>query len=390
MIRVTREGPQRLRMVPQLALALSGSADPLLREACSWFWLVMSAALWHVAVSKDLAMFRNSACPKTQAAALNGGIAVMTMWIDEAHVGQARSLLPRAFRASAVDRVTAWACAARATTHLPLFILTANLASNTQSDLCNLGLNVIDATQFQPQKVFHPMFDLTNTSWKDVVARKPQSRTDGWKTAYKFMLWNLTVFDRIVYYDLDVILLGDPLAFVNRCARWPFVTSVECGTRGYIGLNSHLMLIKPNSTIFDTLIAKSATSDYAVVTNTEQDVLEAYWCPYISEIPGSRDTAGVCATAASVVGRPFKHTYDGSPALFLSSRRISMDYAPHIHDAYITMVSCRKWVSQLTIRASAHPCSCLADTPSIVRKRSHYSRRRLNEYGKCEALLQPN
>lgn len=333
-------------------------------------------------------MFRNAACPRTLAAAVKGGIAVMTMWIDEAYVGRARSLLPRAFRASAVARVTAWACAARATTHLPLFILTANLASKTQTELCTLGLNVIDATQFHTQTFFHPMFDLTNTSWRDVVARKPQPRTDGWKTAYKFMLWNLTVFDRIVYYDLDVIILADPLAFVNRSARWPFVTSVECGRRGYIGLNSHLMLLKPNSTIFDTLIAKSALSDYAVATNTEQDVLEAYWCPYISAIPITRDTLGVCATVTSVVGRSFTHMYDGSPALFLSSRRIAMEHAPHIHDAYITTVSCRKWVSQLTVHASVLACSCLPDRQSSGSKPSYYSRRRLNEYGKCEALLQ--
>ena len=39
------------------------------------------------------------------------------------------------------------------------------------------------------------------------------------------------------------------------------------------------MLLEPDERIFDALLAKARTGDYVAMTNTDQDVLEAYFCP---------------------------------------------------------------------------------------------------------------
>ena len=39
------------------------------------------------------------------------------------------------------------------------------------------------------------------------------------------------------------------------------------------------MLLKPDERVFDALLAKARTGDYVAMTNTDQDVLEAYFCP---------------------------------------------------------------------------------------------------------------
>ena len=44
------------------------------------------------------------------------------------------------------------------------------------------------------------------------------------------------------------------------------------------GLNTHLMLLRPNRTVYQELLQKAATGDYIPFTNTEQGVLENYFC----------------------------------------------------------------------------------------------------------------
>lgn len=317
------------------------------------FFLAVVLLLFGVTDAEEV-IDRSALCPTTTAKTPN---AVFTMWIDDDY---RRRLLPREFRDRAVDRARVWACSARAASiSMPLYII------SRFDDLCDTFDQVLDFSWFDTRSIFKAI-------------EGGQRRTDGWKTAYKFVLWNMTAFERILYYDLDTIVLSDPSPFVSS-ARQTFVAAVECGRRGYVGLNTHLMLLRPNKQIFTDLVKKSQQLDYAAVTNTEQDVLEAYWCPYISEFPRSIGI-GTCA----------KHLFNlttHSSALFLSAKKIAFDYAPHIHDARLDISTCEKWTDELgTDRA---PCTCLVDRKS--RDDSHEDgdihRRRLNNYGKCEALL---
>lgn len=339
---------------------------------------IISRCFLPLVAAASLDVFRNEVCPETYTMAARSRVAVATMWIDEP---RRRRLLPKSFRHTAIQRATAWACAARATTKLPLFILTANVHPTAQAKLCRAGLGVVDATRFDTAR----FFPAANSS---SLVSSPQQRTDGWKTAYKFLFWNLTALERIVYYDLDVIVLGDPARLAARHPDRAFVASVECGNRGYVGLNSHLLLLEPSTAVFETLVRKAARGDYATVTNTEQDVLEAYWCPFISEWPETRHTLGVCAVAKLRFGHTFESTYaDRSrPPIFVSAKSLATDVAPHVHDAYATAASCRAWVAHLADPPDGTGCNCLPSLPAKLYPPPR--RRRLNVYGKCEALVQ--
>ena len=78
----------------------------------------------------------------------------------------------------------------------------------------------------------------------------------------------------MLWVDLDCCFLAAPDALV---ANWGgrFGASRERWARAYPGLNTHLVLLRPNPDVFDLLMSAARHALYVPYTNTEQDLLEA-------------------------------------------------------------------------------------------------------------------
>ena len=110
-----------------------------------------------------------------------------------------------------------------------------------------------------------------------------QARKDGWATYYKFLFWRLdSFFDQVLFIDADALLLVAPTETLfarARASSTVFLASQE-SHGGYgrsctggctaAGLNTHLMLLRPNRTVYRELLQKAITQDYIPYTNTEQ------------------------------------------------------------------------------------------------------------------------
>lgn len=108
-----------------------------------------------------------------------------------------------------------------------------------------------------------------------------QGRQDFLSTSVKFLAWNLTQYDALMICDTDVVFRQDPWSYVHRLLRKNeyFSASNEDINRGYRGLNSHMMFIRPNSQVF-RIVRDSATSgNFFPYTNGDQDVIESIFSP---------------------------------------------------------------------------------------------------------------
>ena len=77
----------------------------------------------------------------------------------------------------------------------------------------------------------------------------------------------------------------DPLPWMRRHKAEYFVSSPELSQtyterRGYTGLQTHIMFIKPSAVVFRILVDQGLTKSYVPFTNTEQDVLETVFSPH--------------------------------------------------------------------------------------------------------------
>ena len=105
-----------------------------------------------------------------------------------------------------------------------------------------------------------------------------QRREDGRATAVKFAAWALTQYDMVLHTDIDVHFLQSPLPalqFAERHGILFHAASSERAKRGYEGLNTHMMLLKPNRHMLALLAANAAEGHFVPYTRTEQDVLES-------------------------------------------------------------------------------------------------------------------
>jgi len=334
-------------------------------------------------------------------------MAIFTLWVgDQGGGGRERRLLPRHFRRDVREKIALFGCAARATTRVPVFALVANASRDETQSFCDAGASVVETSARGPP--FRAVFEeeaFARRLWFNLTGVPPQRRTDGAKTVHKFLLWTLTSFETILYLDLDVLLLADPAPFLLRRREASFVAAIECGSRGYAGLNAHAFVLKPDPLVFDALVAKTEALDYLVYTNTEQDVLDAFFCPEVDN--GLR--LGVCAIKERLTGEPFDRTFSPKKrdTLFLGAHELADDLLPHVHDARLDFPRCQKHLSvvKTTTRASGAACACLRKDDdenekngspvfaSSFAKKRHYERprrrrrRRLARFGKCQALI---
>ncbi|KAK7250259.1 GDSL-like lipase/acylhydrolase [Aureococcus anophagefferens] len=299
-------------------------------------------------------------------------VAIATLWIDEP-ADDGRRLLPRAFRRAALARISAFLCAVRAATEMPVLVGTSNADVEAQRRICDPArrVGVLNLTAVDTKAVFRPVYAVDEAStrkmWFNLTTNQaPQARTDGWKTRYKFILFNCTRWaDQFVYLDLDVVLLADPHRVAKRWARFPLVSAFECAHRGYVGMHGSVIVFRTDAAVSRALFSKSLTHDYLVYTNGDQDIMDAYWCPSISALPDTRRYAG-CEIKARL-DTSFALTYDGPAApVFLSDPTMTGPAGvPHIHDAYVKRETCADYAVEIGV--SRAPCQCLRSSAPPTR-----------------------
>ena len=146
---------------------------------------------------------------------------------------------------------------------LPRHVITAFLSPQSSELLLRGGYDVLhDETRRSEQmkRVFH-LF----------AGQGSKNRNDGWATYFKFLLWDHVEYDRILFLDADVTVHFAPERWLSgylRLVRW---TTLFCSQ------NTHLMLLRPQNGTSDQMIEKARTCDYKNWTNTEQEIIVAYF-----------------------------------------------------------------------------------------------------------------
>ena len=104
---------------------------------------------------------------------------------------------------------------------------------------------------------------------------KVQRRRDGWATLYKLFAWRLR-YRLVLHSDLDIVYHESPDRILVATLRSSlmFRAPPQRARRGYAGLSTHLMLLRPSASIASVLINSARTSHFLAYTHTEQDVLE--------------------------------------------------------------------------------------------------------------------
>lgn len=116
-----------------------------------------------------------------------------------------------------------------------------------------------------------------STTWRRWPHRDSscvQQRNDFACTSLKLLAWNMTEYDVVLMADTDNVFLADPLDWVHAHAHHYFVATHEIVSRGYEGINSHLMLLQPSRVLFQILAENARTGGFEPYTNSDQDVIE--------------------------------------------------------------------------------------------------------------------
>ena len=111
-----------------------------------------------------------------------------------------------------------------------------------------------------------------------LAASHVQQRRDGGLTSVKFHAWRLTQYDAILHTDVDVSFLESPRAALEAAHASGLLfqpASREAAKRGYVGINTHMMLLRPSLDMHALITANAASGHFIPYTRTEQDVLEA-------------------------------------------------------------------------------------------------------------------
>lgn len=124
-------------------------------------------------------------------------------------------------------------------------------------------------------------------------ASNVQPRLDGWATLYKLYAWTLGGYEMVLHTDLDIVLVGSPERALRtaRAQGVLFQALSEKAYRGYYGLNTHMMLLRPNADVFELLMTNAIRGHFIPFTRTEQDVLETVFPPQVGR-GGWNETAG--------------------------------------------------------------------------------------------------
>jgi hypothetical protein len=114
-------------------------------------------------------------------------------------------------------------------------------------------------------------------------ASNVQPRLDGFATLYKLYAWTLVRYEMVLHTDLDIVLVASPEPALRaaRAQGLLFQALSEKAYRGYYGLNTHMMLLRPNADTFELLMTNAIRGHFIPFTRTEQDVLETVFPPQV-------------------------------------------------------------------------------------------------------------
>lgn len=114
-----------------------------------------------------------------------------------------------------------------------------------------------------------------------------QTRNDHGCTSLKFLAWNMTEYDVLLHTDVDTFFLEDPWPWVQAHADHYFIATHEIASRGFEGLNTHMMLLQPSNVVFRMLADASRTGGFTPYTNSDQDVIEQLFSAHLDypELP---------------------------------------------------------------------------------------------------------
>lgn len=101
-------------------------------------------------------------------------------------------------------------------------------------------------------------------------------RKDGYATALKFFLWNMTEFDHLIFADVDAHFERPPAEAALQLQKGgaTFLARSEEGARGWLGLSTSCMWLTPSRLVHSQLVRMARLGNWLPVTNTEQDVIE--------------------------------------------------------------------------------------------------------------------
>ena len=101
---------------------------------------------------------------------------------------------------------------------------------------------------------------------------KVQVRHDAGRTSLKLQAWRLTQYDLVLHTDTDVIFTESPEAMFARAHAdgVVFHAQRQWGGRGYWGISSHLMLLRPSAEVASVLASNSARGHFVPYTLGEQ------------------------------------------------------------------------------------------------------------------------
>ena len=92
-----------------------------------------------------------------------------------------------------------------------------------------------------------------------------QQRTDGAMTSVKFHAWRLTQYAVVLHTDVDVLFLESPLPALSAAFEKQLIfqaAASETAKRGYMGINTHMMLLRPSLDVYALITANAASGHF--------------------------------------------------------------------------------------------------------------------------------
>lgn len=143
-------------------------------------------------------------------------------------------------------------------------------------------------------------------------------RQDGFETMPKLFLWALTPITHVLYFDLDSVISGDPGPFFWWHGATSLVASMETRHGYAVGWRSNVMMLQPSLAIHEALQQKVASFDFAVSTQTDQDILESFFCvPGPEALRLGNESQSLCDVSRTNGARGFQYN---SSAFMAASR----------------------------------------------------------------------
>lgn len=134
-----------------------------------------------------------------------------------------------------------------------------------------------------------PMIEMDEVALDDALLKvNSESRWNA--TMFKLSIFNLTQFDKIVFLDLDMIILKN-IDELFDCPHMSSVAAGQCANPGWTRLNSGLIVIEPSAEVYAGLISCCVAACRERIAQGvgfgDQDVINYYYpdwgsCPEIN------------------------------------------------------------------------------------------------------------